>query len=129
MDGRRGWATRRRPVSGSVPSPVGTEAQSATDARGDSSGLCFVTANGFRGGEPGDADVDGGRTSLTSPRIDLAGALDVKITFAYWYFDGTRPDDTLRVYLSNDDGAAWKLVQSIGRSDPSWRSGTIAGWV
>ncbi len=107
--------------------PVGTEAQPGTDAQGDTSGFCFVTGNGIPGGESGDADVDGGRTSLTSPRFDLAGARDVRIQYARWYVDDTRQDDTLRVYLSNDDGATWKLVQSVGRSEPLWRLSAIEG--
>lgn len=107
--------------------PVATEAQPGVDASGDPGGFCFVTENGVPGGESGAADVDGGRTSLTSPRLDLARAIDVRIQYACWYVDDTRPDDTLRVYLSNDDGATWKLVDSVGRSGPEWTIGHIQG--
>ncbi len=107
--------------------PVGTEAQPGADAQGDSSGFCYVTENGVPGGDPGAADVDGGRTTLTSPRFDLAGALDVRIRFARWFVDQTRLDDTLRVFLSNDDGATWNLIDATGRSEAKWNIATIQG--
>ncbi|MBC8200613.1 MAG: VCBS repeat-containing protein, partial [Planctomycetes bacterium] len=35
--------------------------------------MCFVTENGEVGGSAGQADVDGGSTSLISPQLDVAG--------------------------------------------------------
>ncbi|MBD3160977.1 MAG: M28 family peptidase, partial [Candidatus Eisenbacteria bacterium] len=46
--------------------PVGTGPQPSTDAQSPTGGTCFFTANGPPGGDAGAADVDGGRTSLTS---------------------------------------------------------------
>ena len=47
--------------------------------------ICFITGNGSPGGAVGAADVDNGRTTLTSPNINLSGATDPHITFYYWY--------------------------------------------
>ncbi|MBU4459675.1 MAG: M28 family peptidase, partial [Verrucomicrobia bacterium] len=107
--------------------PVGTGAQSDTDADADPAGFCFVTGNGEPGGEIGGADVDGGRTTLTSPEIDLEGFLDVGLSYAYWFVDETNPDDALRVYISNDDGGSWILLDEIREGDRRWRRATIGG--
>jgi hypothetical protein len=101
--------------------PIETTAQPGTDADGDTSGVCFVTGNGTPGADPGDQDIDGGRTSLTSPRFDLSNAQSIRIDYSLWYVDDTRPDDTLRVFLSNDDGESWTLIDSVGRSERRWR--------
>jgi choice-of-anchor B domain-containing protein len=36
-------------------------------------GFCFVTANGAPGGDPNVGDVDGGRTTLTTPPLNMSG--------------------------------------------------------
>jgi hypothetical protein len=99
--------------------PVGTGTQPEEDADGDS--LCFVTGNGEPGGDAGEADLDGGRTTLTSPRLDLDRAVTADLDFFYWFADETFPDDTLHVLLSNDDGANWIRLQSVSRSERAWR--------
>jgi len=101
--------------------PVGTGAQPAADARGDSSGFCYLTANGTPGGEIGEADVDGGRTTLTSPRIDLEHAVRVQVEYARWFVDETTDDDTLEVLASNDDGRSWVALDRVTRGGRRWR--------
>jgi hypothetical protein len=99
--------------------PVGTRAQPESDFDGDS--LCFVTGNGVAGGGAGDADVDGGRTTLTSPPLDLDRAAAADLTFAYWFFNEALPDDSLCVLISNDDGAAWTELQALREPQAAWR--------
>ncbi|MFB3907154.1 MAG: M28 family peptidase [Candidatus Eisenbacteria bacterium] len=105
--------------------PVGTSAQPAIDAEGDSSGACFVTGNAPEGAPTGEADVDGGRTTLTSPRIDLAGARQVVLSYSRWFVDGTVPDDSLLVLLSNDDGESWTVLESVRGGDAAWAEVTF----
>jgi hypothetical protein len=100
--------------------PIGTGTQPGLDAGGDSTGLCFLTANGLPGGAEGEADVDGGRTSLTTPRIDLSGLLHVDLEFRRWFVDETHPDDTLRVLISSDDGLRWRTLRTVTRSARDW---------
>lgn len=98
---------------------VGTGTQPDLDADGDS--LCFVTGNGEPGGNAGDADLDGGRTTLTSPRLDLHRAITADLEFHYWFVDETFPDDSMRVEVSADDGTSWTGLQSVTVSERAWR--------
>jgi hypothetical protein len=102
--------------------PLGTGAQPGADADGDSAGFCFVTGNGEPGGAQGDQDVDGGRTTLTSPRIDLSGLQGVRIEYARWFTDESHPDDTLRVAISNDDGNGWIPLEDVTTGERAWTS-------
>jgi hypothetical protein len=110
-DAESGMWTRAR--------PVGTGTQPGDDADGDS--LCFVTGNGVDGGDAGEADVDGGRTTLTSPRFDLDHAITADLGFYYWFADETYPDDTLHVQISADDGGSWARLPPVSVSERAWR--------
>jgi hypothetical protein len=101
--------------------PIGTGAQPGADADGDTTGLCFFTGNGTPGGDIGEQDVDNGRTTLTSPRIDLTRWGRVRVEYARWFVDETRLDDTLRVFISNDDGSHWRLLEEVGGSEQAWK--------
>ncbi len=120
----RGW-TVGAPEDGAISGvwtrarPIGTGPQTGDDADGDS--LCFLTGNGEPEGAAGEADLDGGRTTLTSPRIDLDRAVTADLKFFYWFADETYPDDTLRVQVSSDDGATWVALASIADSQRRWR--------
>ncbi|MCC7141847.1 MAG: M20/M25/M40 family metallo-hydrolase, partial [Candidatus Eisenbacteria bacterium] len=93
--------------------PVGTDYQPEDDHTVDPGHVCFVTGNGAVGGGNGDQDVDGGKTTLTSPIIDLSGAARAKLGYWRWYVDETRYDDDFYVYLSNDGGTNWTLLERV----------------
>ncbi|MGD8394600.1 MAG: C25 family cysteine peptidase, partial [Candidatus Eiseniibacteriota bacterium] len=70
--------------------PVGTEYNGYTvqpdlDHTPDPGEICFVTANGAVGGAAGDADVDGGKTTLFSPVFDLEGYEAAAVDYWLWY--------------------------------------------
>lgn len=88
----------------------GTDFSAPEDDNTDAGTDCFVTENGAPGGSAGAADVDGGPTHLLSPTIDLDGT-DATVSYAQWFF--TTGDDSLDVYVSNNNGASWVLVDTV----------------
>ncbi len=88
--------------------PAGLGAPSADQ---DGSGQCYVTAN-----RTGNADVDGGATTLTSPVLDASDS-GSWIEYQRWY-DNTRGatpgTDTMLVQVSDDNGGSWHALETIG---------------
>jgi len=107
--------------------PVGTQAQPESDHTPGAGTDCYVTGQGVVGGGLGDNDVDGGKTTLYSTTLDLAGMTEPWIGYWRWYSNdtgGAPNDDTLVVDISNDGGENWANVEIVGPSGP----GTSGGW-
>jgi len=87
--------------------------------------LCYVTAQGVAGGTASAADVDGGPTVLRSPAIDLSTPnSEYTLSYARWLY--SNGGDQLVVEISNNDGAAWTVVETVtGTTAASW---TAQSW-
>ena len=108
--------------------PIGDLAQPEDDHTVDPAVMGFATGQGTPGGPLGENDVDGGRTTLMSPTIDLGSANDATISYWRWYSNDTGggPNaDVFVVEISNDGGATWTNVETVGPSGP----GTSGGWL
>ncbi|MEM7262088.1 MAG: choice-of-anchor B family protein [Planctomycetota bacterium] len=100
--------------------PIPSDAQ-LDDDHSDSGVNCWFTGQGLVGGGAGDADVDGGTTTLISPTYDLSNAVEAEIEFWFAYSNDLNgnTDDTLRVEVSSD-GAGWALAHEIANSTDGW---------
>lgn len=98
------------------------------DAEEGGAGFCFVTDNGNVPND--DSDVDGGSTILTSPILDAVGDAGETAFLSYvrWYSNdfGAAPNaDVFVVEISNDGGATWTVLETVGPAGP----GTGGGWI
>jgi hypothetical protein len=109
--------------------PVLPPSTGAPSADADGSGQCYLTDNA-----PGNSDVDGGVTTLTSPVMDASDP-DSRIEYARWYHNrgGANPGtDTFLVEASDNNGASWVTVETVGPGGPEnagewlWRSYRVA---
>lgn len=83
--------------------------------------ICFVTGNGTVGGSVGAADVDNGKTTLLSPRLDMSALTEPRLVWWQWFYNqSSSGNDTLATDISNDNGRTWKRVQGVNVSQPSW---------
>lgn len=86
---------------------------------------CFVTGQHIPEFGPGSTDVDGGKTTLTSPMFDVTIPGEPWLTYWRWYsnnLSGHPGEDTLVVQISNDAGLSWIDLERTQQSENFWRS-------
>jgi hypothetical protein len=102
--------------------PNPTTAQPDDDASPDGT-FCFITGQQILGdGNPGANDVDNGTTTLISPAMDCSGG-EAFVTYWRWYSNnlGAAPNtDSLPIWISNDDGASWTLLEDVTENAGAW---------
>jgi hypothetical protein len=99
-----------------TPAGGGVRGDPLTDS--DGSGMCYVTDNA-----PGNSDVDGGSTILTSPLIDLSGVTGAVIEVDIWYdndFGNNPGTEDFLVEISDNGGGAWTLLEAYNASPDVW---------
>jgi choice-of-anchor B domain-containing protein len=107
--------------------PVGTTTQPADD-HSEPGASCYVTGQASLSSTFGDNDVDGGKTTLLTPVLDLSGTVDPRISYWRWYSNskGINPhNDSFEVDVSSDGGSTWTNVEVVGPAGP----GTDGGWI
>ncbi len=82
--------------------------------------MSFVTGNGSEGGFASSSDVDNGKTSLTTPALDLGGMSEPAVSYWRWFFTGSGAPDHFVVDISPDNGVTWVNVESLTVSTPGW---------
>lgn len=112
--------------------PVGTtyngqQAQAEYDHTADPGQICFVTGNGSPGGAAGEADVDGGKTTLVSPVFDLAGAVSATVEYWRWYTNnlGNNGGQDYWDVDVTGDGTNWVHLEHTTASANSWNRYTF----
>ncbi len=100
--------------------PQGTGIQPEDDHT-PSGTICWVT-DGFAGTDPDDRDVDGGFTTLTSPRFN---ALDIGgepiVSFWFWFVTTQQfGSKSMSLGFSNDDGQTWFSYNFYLGNEPIW---------
>ncbi len=118
METTGGWTTENVDLEDGqwdrgVPVGGGDRGDPAQDF--DGSGSAWLTDN-----VDDNSDVDGGPTRLISPAFDLDGMEGVVLTYARWFTNDDGDADRLTVEVSNNDGANWTMLESVGNS---------SGWV
>jgi hypothetical protein len=86
-----------------------------------------VTGQGIVGGAVGASDIDGGRTTLISGSIS-APSPEARVSYHRWYSNasGTAPNlDTFRIDISNNNGASWVRLETVGPAGPECSGGWI----
>jgi choice-of-anchor B domain-containing protein len=109
--------------------PVGTtsgsqQAQPSEDHSPAPGTLCFVTGNAPPGAPVTQESVRGGKTTLTSPPLDLSAITDPRIAYHLWFFNTHQAAGplacTLTTEISNDDGATWVNVSTFQAERAPW---------
>jgi len=88
---------------------------------------CFVTGNGSPGGAAGEADVDGGKTTLLTPIFDLSRVESATVNYWFWYTNdlGNNPgQDTWKVEVTAN-GTTWLPLESTTASPNAWTERTF----
>jgi len=124
-----GWTVSGGPANAAsgrweraVPTGAGQRGDPANDS--DGSGLCYLTGNGAPGANN---DVDDGTTILTSPVLDASGDATV-VSYSRWYdntFGGAPMADSMFVEVSDNAGASWTSLETVGPSGPEVEGGWI----
>ncbi len=93
-------------------------------------GKCAVTGNAASASsQPGNADVDGGRTTLITQTYDLSGYTQPVISYWRWFSNSQATTnvgkDLWRVWISYDNGTTWNMAEKTYKPDVRWRRSVV----
>jgi hypothetical protein len=96
--------------------------QPEDDHTADPGAFCFITGQ-HPLGEPnnGYADVDSGRTTVTTPVFDLSTYDNPVVEYFRWFTTNRNIDDTFHVQISSDGGANWIPLEVLTQVENFWK--------
>ncbi len=106
--------------------PVQTAAQPATGFDGSN---CWFTGQGTNGNNTGEADIDNGRTVLTTTDYNVAGYDTPVVSYQRWFINNASTsnpnEDVMTVEYSVNGGSTWQLGETVGPlgTGTGWRAG------
>jgi choice-of-anchor B domain-containing protein len=100
--------------------PIGPVAPGADATPGAGTGWCFVTGNGPVGAPYTAYDVDVGKTTLTTPPLDLSGMTEPMLSWQRWYHMNTPGEPDSLVIQISGDGSSWVTMISTHESHAHW---------
>ncbi len=114
--------------------PNGTGAQPEDDHTAAPGVNCYVTGQGTAGSTSlGEADIDGGATTLTSPTFNAPDSSAI-VSYWRWYSNdtgGSPNADSMPVQISNNNGSTWVQLELVTENTNAWtqKSFRIADFV
>jgi hypothetical protein len=109
--------------------PQSTNSSGPKQLGASASGVNNLVTGRLAGSSSGSHDVDGGRTSVRSPQIDLPAAGTPTLTFRYYMAHGSNSSsaDYLRVQVVTASGST-TVFQEVGAGnddDAAWATATV----
>ena len=97
-----------------IPVGGGDRGDPAQDFEPEPNGACWLTAN-----RPGNSDVDGGSTILTTPAL-AASDPNSEVCYARWYSNtfGASPNADVFVVEISTNGSTWVNLETVGPAGP-----------
>ena len=132
FDSGQGWTVSGNASDGQWQRAIpnnGDRGDPSEDAEADGAGFGFVTDNGNTLASD-NTDVDDGSTILTSPILDATetGSQTAFVSYYRWYSNvfGNNPfADQFVVEISNNGGATWLNLETVGPGGPE----VSGGWI
>lgn len=86
--------------------------------------VCFVTGNAPLGAPVNQESLRGGKTTLTSPLLNLATVSNPRISYWLWFYNlqviSAPRTSTVTTQISNDGGSSWIPVSVFQRARTPW---------
>ncbi len=93
------------------------------DDNSDPGTMCWITGQDPVGASQGNADVDGGSTTLVSPLFNTSGYMGLEVQYHRWYTNDTGfspSEDSWVVQALAEDGS-WVSLENTTDSNRSWQ--------
>jgi hypothetical protein len=121
FDSAGGWSTSTGGATGGAWTRADPFETAGQPLAGDPEGtpFCYFTGQGTNGGSDGEADVDGGPVTLTSPNMNFSAG-DGLIRYSRWFFNDDADGDTLQVQISGNGGTNWTTVETVEDKAGGW---------